>query len=284
MSGVGDVRGKIAVVTGGAAGIGYAIAESLTRRGAVVVIADVEPGALAAAAEVLGVVGVLTDVSQEADLQRLADEVRRLHGRLDIAVNNAGVARVAPFEELTTEDFRWVLDVNLWGVIHGMRTFLPLIEETSECGYIVNTASIAGVRTAPRLAAYAASKFGVLALTETLSQELAARQARVGVGVLVPAMVKTNIATSERNRPAVYQSMPAPNTGAASIPAGALDAASVGEMVVDSIERGDLYIVTHPDTLDSVRERHRAIEEAFEQSARVASGAAATAESQVGNT
>src|SRR5699024_526770 len=204
---------------------------------AIVVIADVEPDALASAAETLGVVGILTDVSQEADVQRLADEIRRLHGRLDIAVNNAGVARVAPFEELTTEDFRWVLDVNLWGVIHSMRTFLPLIEESAEGGYIVNTASIAGLRSAPRLVAYAASKFGVLALTETLGQELAARHAAVGVGVLVPAMVKTNIATSERNRPAADRSAPAPDAGQAGIPAGALDAASVGEMVVDSIER-----------------------------------------------
>lgn len=264
--GVRDLAGKIAIVTGGAAGIGYAIAAALMARGAIVTIADVESEALDAAARTLGVRGVVADVSKAEDVQRLADEVIRLHGRLDIAVNNAGVARVAPFDQLTLDDFRWVLDVNLWGVIHGMKIFLPLIEQTSEGGYVVNTASIAGVRAAPQLAAYAVSKFGVVALTETISQELLARESHVGVGVLVPAMVRSNIASSERNRPGSSHGVTENDAGRAlDTPVGLLEAAEVGEMVADAIGRGDLYIVTHPETLESVKRRHRDIEEAIQR-------------------
>jgi NAD(P)-dependent dehydrogenase (short-subunit alcohol dehydrogenase family) len=265
--GIRDLAGKIAVVTGGAAGIGFAIAAELINRGVTVVIADVEEAALAAAAEALGAIGVVADVTKVEHIERLADEVIRLHGRLDIAVNNAGVARIAPFDELTVDDFRWVLDVNLWGVVLGMKVFLPLIESTSQCGYIVNTASIAGMRSAPKLAAYAASKYGVVALTETVEQELSARASQVGVGVLVPAMVQSSIATSERNRPGVRPSPIADTSSGAGTPVGAMEAHEVGVIVADAIERGDLYIVTHPESLDSIKTRHRRIEDAFERAA-----------------
>ncbi|NMD61373.1 UNVERIFIED_ORG: NADP-dependent 3-hydroxy acid dehydrogenase YdfG [Nocardia globerula] len=259
------MAGKIAVVTGGAAGIGFAIAAELMDRGVIVVIADVEEEALTAAAAALGATGVVADVTKVEDLVHLADEVIRLHGRLDIAVNNAGVARIAPFDELTIDDFRWVLDVNLWGVVLGMKVFLPLIESTSQCGYIVNTASIAGMRSAPKLAAYAVSKFGVVALTETVEQELSARASQVGLGVLVPAMVQSNIAASERNRPGVRRVPVADGSNGAGAQVGAMEAHEVGVIVADAIERGDLYIVTHPESLDSIKARHRRIEDAFEQ-------------------
>ncbi|MFF3574813.1 SDR family NAD(P)-dependent oxidoreductase [Nocardia jiangxiensis] len=261
--GIPDLSGRTAVVTGGAAGIGYAIAASLIARGAAVTIADVEVDALEAAAAELGVPGIVADVSQVEDVRRLADAVLARHGRIDIAINNAGVAKVAPFTELTLADFRWVIDVNLWGVINGMNIFLPIIESTSSRGFIVNTASIAGLRTGRGLAAYGVSKFGVVALTETVSDELAERDSHVGVGVLVPAMVRSNIADSERNRPGAQ-----PLTTTRRQPSGIMAAEVVGEIVADAVERGDLYIVTHPDSLESLRTRHRRIEDAFVEAAQ----------------
>ena len=262
--------GRVAVVTGGASGIGYALARAMSREGASVVIADVEQPALDRAAAELGAVGVLTDVSRAAEVERLAEEVIGRHGRVDLVVNNAGVARIAPFHELSEDDFAWVLDVNLWGVIHGMRTFVPLLESTSADGFLLNTASIAGLRNGPGLAAYTASKFAVVALAETLDQELRARDSSVGVGVLLPAMVRTGIADSERNRPGAAARAAASTTAASTneMPGrpGLLSAEAVAEIALAGIARRDLYVITHPETLDSVKERHRRIEEAFGRS------------------
>ncbi|GAA1970250.1 SDR family NAD(P)-dependent oxidoreductase [Nocardioides panacihumi] len=259
--------GKVAVVTGGASGIGYAVARRLLDEGASVVLADVERPALARAAAELGASGVVTDVGDAAAMERLGAEVIRLHGRVDIAVLNAGVARVAPFEQLTRDDFEWVLGVNLWGVVHGMRTFVPLLEQTSTDGFLLSTASIAGVRTAPGLAAYGASKFAVVALTETLEQELAARSSSLAVGVMVPAMVRTNIVDSERNRPGAGAPAAPSTAGRDDVVTrpGVLDADVAAAMAVEGIRRRDLYVVTHPEQLASVRERHRRIEAAFER-------------------
>ncbi|MGH3088758.1 MAG: SDR family NAD(P)-dependent oxidoreductase, partial [Rubrobacteraceae bacterium] len=211
-----------------------------------------------------GALGVLTDVSRAADVERLAEEVIGRHGRVDLMINNAGVARIAPFHELGEDDFAWVLDVNLWGVIHGMRTFVPLLESTSADGYLLNTASIAGLRNGPGLAAYTASKFAVVALTETLDQELRARDSTLGVGVLLPAMVHTNIADSERNRPGARVGEVRPARSAPDRP-DVLSADVVAEMALAGIARRDLYLVTHPETLGSVKARHRRIEKAFER-------------------
>jgi NAD(P)-dependent dehydrogenase (short-subunit alcohol dehydrogenase family) len=264
----GRFAGQVAVVTGGASGIGYALARLLREEGADVVIADVEQGALDRAADQIGAAGVLTDVSRAAEVDRLAEEVMGRHGRVDLVVNNAGVARVAPFDQLTQADFDWVLGVNLGGVVHGMRAFVPLLERTSAAGYLLNTASIAGVRNGPGLAAYAASKFGVVALTETLDQELRARASSLAVGVLLPAMVRTNIADSERNRPGADRDRPPTAARAVADRPGLLEADVVAAIAVEAILRRDLYVVTHPETLDSVRARHRRIEAAFEEAAR----------------
>jgi len=258
--GVGDLAGAVCVVTGGASGIGRAVARALRDRGATVVISDVEQSALDRAAADLDVVGVPGDVSRCDDVERLAEETLDRYGRIDVVVNNAGVARVAPFEELTDDDFQWLADVNLWGVVHGVRTFLPIIERTSRAGFVVNTASMAGLRAAPRLTAYAATKFAVVGLTEALDEELTARGSHVGVGVVVPGQVRSHIGASERNRPGGPTRPIAQQAESPSL----LEADVVGDIVADAIERGDLYIVTHPERLDSVRERHRRIEAAFE--------------------
>jgi len=257
-----EFANKVAVVTGGASGIGYAIAQALRAEGAEVVIADVERSALDRAAAELGATGVVVDVSARADVEALAVEVMRRFGRVDIVVNNAGVAKVVPFDELSLDDFEWILGVNLWGVINGTKVFLPLIEETSEDGYILNTASIAGLAAGPGLAAYATSKYGVVALTEVLSQELARRDAKVSMGVLLPAMVRTGIASSARNRPGVDPA----SVAAGEIPAGVhvLEAPEVAAIALDAMRRRELYVLTHPETLDGVRRRHARVEAAFD--------------------
>jgi NAD(P)-dependent dehydrogenase (short-subunit alcohol dehydrogenase family) len=256
------IAGRVAVVTGGASGIGLGIAETLIAEGATVVIADIEAGPLEAAAARIGATPFRVDVSKADDVRELAEQVIATFGRVDIVCNNAGVGHLAPFDQLTLDDFRWVLDVNLWGVIHGMTTFLPLIRETSDVGWVVNTASMAGLFNAPGMAAYAASKFAVVALSETVAQELKASGSPIGVSVLVPGLVDTAIANSERNRPGAAPAAP-PQLD--QIPPGrTLDPAEVGRLVVASIRAGEQYIVTHPEMLPIVHDRHTRIEAAFD--------------------
>jgi short-subunit dehydrogenase len=169
-------------------------------------------------------------------------------------VNNAGIARAGAFLDMDIEDVHRVLDVNLWGVIHGLRVFVPIIEQTSEDGFVVNTASLGGLRTAPGLSAYSMSKFAVVALTETLAKELAARGSRVGVGVLLPGRVATGLGRrSGRSNP------PGPSTEVT-----VLTPEAVAETLLPSILRGDLYIVTHPEARGTIETRHRLLEAAFE--------------------
>lgn len=261
MSGLENIADRVAVVTGGASGIGCGIAEALVRAGATVVIADIESGPLVETAERIGATPVRTDVSSIDDVQSLARHVLDAHGRVDIVCNNAGVGHLAPFDQLTLADFRWVIDVNLWGVVNGMTTFLPIIRDTSDAGWIVNTASIAGLFNAPGMAAYSLSKAGVVALTETVAQELEQAGSAVGVSVLVPGLVNTAIADSERNRPDGQRTAP-PQLD--QIPPGRMsEPGEVGDLVVAAIRRGDLYIVTHPEMLPIVHDRHARIEAAF---------------------
>ncbi|MFJ8749034.1 SDR family NAD(P)-dependent oxidoreductase [Streptomyces sp. NPDC102441] len=250
-----DLVGKVAVVTGAASGIGRALAGALRAAGAEVVLADRDEQRLAGAAGELDAQGVVVDVSRCADMRRLGDEVMERHGRVDLVVNNAGIARIAPFEELSSADWERTLGVNLWGTVHGMRVFLPLLERSGGDGFLVNTASIAGVRNGPGLSAYSASKFGVVTLTETVAQELAGSGSRVGVGVVLPARVRTGMTG---------------HAGAGT--PGVLEAEDVARTVLEGIRCRDLYIVTHPEALESVRERHRRIEAAFEAAADRESG------------
>ncbi len=268
MSGLPDLAGKVAVVTGGASGIGKGIAAALAAEGAQVVIADIQRDAMEAAAAEIGAAGVLTDVSDPASVDALAAAVLDRYGAVHVVCNNAGIGPLAPVADLTLDDWRWMLGVNLWGVIHGVHTFLPVLKQNRDGGHIVNTASMAGLVAGPRLGAYAAAKYGVVGLTEVLAAELAADNSRVGVSVLCPGTIHTNIGTSSRNRPADL-----PDAGFKDIDIELEDNPRyrwvypdvAGAVVVRAIKRGDLYALTHPDWYPMVAERHEAIAAAFRE-------------------
>jgi NAD(P)-dependent dehydrogenase (short-subunit alcohol dehydrogenase family) len=273
MSGLPDLTGKIAVVTGGASGIGKGIATQLAAEGAQVVIADIQRDALEATAAELGVEWVPVDVSDAGSVDALARTVVAKHGTVHIICNNAGIGPLAPIADLTLDDWHWMIGVNLWGVIHGVHTFLPILKANRDGGHIVNTASMAGLAAGPRFGAYATAKYGVVGLTEVLAAELAADGSRVGASVLCPGTVHTNIGTSSRNRPADL-----PDAGFKDVDIELEDnpryrwiyPEDAGAVVVRAIKRGDLYALTHPDWYPVVGERHEAIAAAFSEQAAAA--------------
>ena len=200
-----DLQGKVAVITGGASGIGRAVAERAAAEGMKIVLADIEEGPLEQAVDDLGAagaeaIGVRTDVADRASVEALRDRALDRFGAVHLVHNNAGIGLGGPIWEVTEEDWRWILGVNLWGVIHGVATFTPLLIEQGE-GHIVNTASIAGLIVAPFLGPYNATKQAVVAISETLFKDLQTVAPPVGVSVLCPGFVQTRIAESERNRP-----------------------------------------------------------------------------------
>jgi NAD(P)-dependent dehydrogenase (short-subunit alcohol dehydrogenase family) len=199
--------GQVAVVTGGASGLGLAMAQELAARGLSVVLGDVERGPLddaVIAVEKSGVpvLGVPTDVRFADQVDALAAATIERFGRVDVICNNAGVATMSgPTWEVPLEDWRWVMEVNLSGVVHGIRSFVPHLV-AQNAGHVVNTASMAGVSAGPGMAPYLASKHAVVALSEGLAAELADAAPGVRVTVVCPGSMATNIATAERNRPA----------------------------------------------------------------------------------
>src|SRR5579872_3304310 len=253
-------RGKTAVVTGGASGMGKGIAQALIAEGMRVFIADIEEKALSSTAGEIGAIGIRTDVSDFGSVQALARRICDLAGTVHVVCNNAGVGPVGRIRNLSIEDWGWVLQVNLWGVIHGVQAFLPVLCANPDGGYIVNTASIGGLVTMPELGTYAVSKYGVVALSETLAQELAEDGSRVGVTVLCPGPTRTNIKFSSRNRPAALGragglsdvDFEKTDFGAA---ARWIEPAEVGRVVIDAMRHGELYAYTHPEQLSAVEAR-----------------------------
>jgi NAD(P)-dependent dehydrogenase (short-subunit alcohol dehydrogenase family) len=269
MSGLADLDGKIAIVTGGASGIGKGIASALLGEGMQVVIADVEEEALESTAAELGAVAIRTDVSDAASVQALADATLERFGAVHVVCNNAGIGPFAPIASLTLDDWHWIVGVNLWGVIHGVTTFLPILERNTDGGHIVNTASMAGLAPVPRIGAYCVTKYGVVALTETLALELETAGSSVGVTVLCPGPVRTNIGTSSRNRPASLAPGALEDYDLEQDPTRQDDRwlvpADVGALVVEAIKRGDLYAITHPEFFARVEQRHERLVQAFER-------------------
>lgn len=259
--------GKIAVVTGGASGIGKAIAALLIAKGAQVVIADIEAAALDGAAREIGAVAIRVDASSAESVQSLADDVMRRFGRVDLFCSNAGVASTGRIEDMTLTDWQWLFGVNFFGTIHGIAAFLPLLRSNPEGGQIVITASEAALHATSMIGGYSVSKSAVLALAEALRCELENESANVGVTALCPGPVRSNLGASQRNRPAsLHGSGLVDNDLEASDEGGKLrwiDADGVAEMLLGAMDRGEFYVFTHPEMAEPVLERHRRIEEAF---------------------
>jgi NAD(P)-dependent dehydrogenase (short-subunit alcohol dehydrogenase family) len=269
-----DMNGKIAVVTGGASGIGRGIAARLIGQGMQVVIADIEDGALQQTAQAIGAVGIRADVSDHASVQALADAVIARFGAVHLVCNNAGVGSTAAIADMAISDWQWMLGVNLWGVIHGVKIFLPLLEANAEGGHIVNTSSIGGLATMPGLGGYSVSKFAVVALTEALALELEAAGSRVGATVLCPGTVRTNIKNSTRNRPVTLGAGGLVDADLENSDFGAhmrwLEPEDVGDVVIEAVRRGDLYAFTHPEMGSIVLDRHDHIKNALDAAAAAA--------------
>jgi NAD(P)-dependent dehydrogenase (short-subunit alcohol dehydrogenase family) len=261
-------RGQTAVVTGGASGIGRAIAHALAERGVSLVIADIESEAIAEserelAATGVEVLGVEVDVSKAESVAALAERTLERFGAPHILCNNAGVGSGGPLHELTLDDWNWVLSVNLNGVIHGIHYFLPAMREAGRPAHIVNTASVAGLVTAPWMGPYNASKYAVVAITETFAQEYS--EESIGTSVLCPGFVNTRIGESGRNAPAgANVSTPRPEMAdmMADLLTTGLEPDTVATRVVEAIENDDLYILTHEELTPIVEQRFAAIRDA----------------------
>jgi NAD(P)-dependent dehydrogenase (short-subunit alcohol dehydrogenase family) len=260
-----DLQGKVGVVTGGASGIGRAIAQHMIDAGMRVAIADVESRALSQTAEELGARGFLTDVRSSERVQDLAEQVVDAFGTVHVICNNAGVGPMAPLATLTLDDWRWLIDVNLWGVIHGIQAFLPVIKGNPDGGFIVNTASMAGLMPVPELGAYCATKYAIVAITETLALELEREHSKIGAGVLLPGPVRTSIGRSLRNRPSDLQPGRLTDVELEDTeqfrgqPIPYVDSKFAGAVVIDGISKGTLYMLTHPEMVGLETARHDAI-------------------------
>jgi len=252
-----DLRGKVAVITGGASGIGKAVAARAATDGMKVVLGDIEEGPLKEAVDELGAqgadaIGVVTDVSDASSVRQLRDHALDRFGAVHLVHNNAGVGLGGPIWEVNEQDWRWILGVNLWGVIHGIAAFVPVLLEQGE-GHVVNTASIAGLTTSAFLGPYNATKQAVVAISETLFKDLQATGVTgVGVSVLCPGFVRTRIAESDRNRPQwapdreVDQAAEL-RAAVQSMVDGGIPPSVVADHVLEAVRDGTFYILTHPD-------------------------------------
>lgn len=253
-----EFANKVAVVTGGASGIGRALTERFAREGMTVVVADVEQSALdetlSAVLESGGhAVGRIVDVSSADAVTELADETFAEFGGVNVLCNNAGVFMLGRQWQLTQDDWRWVLGVDLWGVINGIQAFLPRMMDSGQDGHIVNTASSAGFWAIGTHAPYCVSKAGVVAMSECLFSELAVVESRVKVSVLCPGAVSTQIIRSFRNRPSNSHAWGTQDRSDESVEtfrqvkAAGIDPAIVADHVVDAIRQERFWILTHLD-------------------------------------
>ena len=267
-----ELAGKTAFITGAASGIGLAIARALAREKVAIALADLEPGKLEAARRGIAELGVratatVLDVADRAAMYDAAAAAEAAFGGVDILVNNAGVGFAGtPLDEIDDRDYDWVIGVNLMGVIHGVKAFVPLIRKAGGGGHVVNTASLAGLRVMAgwNHGLYSLTKFAVVALSEGLEDDL--RSHGIGVSVLCPAAVSTSIYNAGRNRPAEFGGpfrRPADHPLAEASRHG-MDPDTVGARVVRAIRNDEFYIVTHPETRDHVAGRHRRIMEAYD--------------------
>lgn len=266
-----ELTGKAAFVTGGASGIGLALGCAFAKAGMKVMLADIEADALAAAVESLrdgaaDIRSVICDVTDPVSVDRAAKAAQEAFGNIHVVCNNAGVAAAGGIDDISIDNWRWVLDVNLMGVLHGIRSFLPHIRAHGEGGHFVNTASMAGMNGGLGFSPYVASKFAVVGMSEGLATQL--KPLGIGVSVLCPGFVRTGIGESGRNRPERYGATQTPDPAS---PAGqllayiaerlrtGLDPTEVGARVVSAIRGDELYIFTHLEMRGEVEQRFAAI-------------------------
>jgi len=264
-----QLEDRVAVVTGGGSGIGRAVATQLAGAGMHVVVADIQQDALdATVADLVAAghraIGVRTDVSDGDSVDALAEATVAEFGAVHVVHNNAGVGVGGPVWTHTERDWQWVLGVNLMGVVHGVKSFVPrMLAQNDDC-HIVNTASVAGLLSVPASSVYCVSKHGVVTLSECLHHELRAANSKVSVSVLCPAFVNTGIAEAGRNRPA---ELSATNPAAAeyearilkAVRSGKLSAVDVARMTMDAVKADRFYILTHPAIKPAIEARLRDI-------------------------
>jgi NAD(P)-dependent dehydrogenase (short-subunit alcohol dehydrogenase family) len=264
--------GRVAVITGGASGLGRALAFRFAREGVKLALADVDERALAATRAELEAAGATAiaapcDVSSASEVEALAGRTLEAYGAVHIVCNNAGVAPLGRVWEGTVADWQWTLGVNLWGVIHGVRVFTPILLRQGDEGHIVNTASVAGLITPPGMGMYNVSKHAVVALTETLHHDLAAQRAKVKCSVVCPAYFPSGIADSERSRPAALGADRAKSAEdlareaqlRKAVQSGRLSAEDIAGLVLEAVRDERFYVITHPRIKPAVERRMRDI-------------------------
>jgi NAD(P)-dependent dehydrogenase (short-subunit alcohol dehydrogenase family) len=262
-----DLADRAAWITGGASGIGLALAHRLAAERMKLVLVDVEAGPLAAAEAALRgagatVLALRADVSSASEVEAAAQRARDAFGVIPLIINNAGVGGGGgPMWKLTEADWKWALDVNLWGVIHGIRCLLGPLVDSGEEGHVVNTASIAGLTSQPFMGPYTASKHGVVSLSECLAKELELGKVNVGVSVLCPGFVKTNISSSHRNRPGEQQKVddnPVAQKFAEvlhQLVETGKSPETIADEIVRAIQEPRFYILTHPEMKPAIEHR-----------------------------
>jgi NAD(P)-dependent dehydrogenase (short-subunit alcohol dehydrogenase family) len=270
-----DLKGKVAFVTGGASGIGLAMAEAFGREGMAVMLADIEAPALEAAvaelrAKQVRAEGVICNVASRGSLREAALETIAKFGKVHVVCNNAGVGGGGPIGGVLEGDWDWVLDVNLKGVVYGMEVFAPLIESHGEGGWFVNTASMAGMVSPPGMEPYCATKFAVVAMSEGWAAQLAPKN--IGVSILCPGLVSTNIYAGRRNRQNDVYGEKGKDFGQDNLEqqrqwmAGGIDPMVVGQRVLEGVKDNDMYIFSHVEYQDVVRQRFERDMAGFEKS------------------
>ncbi len=257
------MAGKVAVVTGGASGIGRALALALAREGARLVVADRDDAGMAEVVAAIRARGgdaleVPTDVSDFGQVTALADRAFGTFGKVHVLCNNAGVALWGGLEAATHRDWQWVLGVNLWGVIHGVEAFVPRMITQREPGHILNTASMAGLIATQGLGVYNTSKYAVVGLSETLAKDL--RAYGIGVSILCPMGVDTRIRASERNRPSELRNQAPSAAEPVELMGRTLAPDVVAEMALTAIRTNRLYVITHEEGLEPLRRRFQRLE------------------------